>query len=394
MEKNRKNIVMLQDFFGLGYTYQENLLTENYRRLGHEVVVITSTFENVFDYTHEKYDPSKKKKIEDYHGAKIIRLPYSLNFFNKLRKHSGVYEILAEEKPDLIFAHDIHLNLKEAVEYQKKFPECKIIMDYHADYTNSAKNWISLNILHKLIRKPFFNRYKKYLHKIYSIVPGSTTFLNEVYDVPYDSIELLPLGCDYAKCNEVRQNTNISEIRNQFGIKKEDIVIITGGKINQLKRIHLAVDAVKRLNLKNVHLIVFGKGDVNDEVYYEQMKKNAEGYNVHFTGWIDSHTTYELMAASDIALFPCSQSVLWQQSIGMHLPLIAGDFGGQDMSYLNRNNNLIKVDAQDINEEYFSKILLELIQTPEKINLMKKGAEKTAKEFLDYEIIARRTLED
>lgn len=139
-------------------------------------------------------------------------------------------------------------------------------------------------------------------------------------------------------------------------------------------------------------MIVFGTADKNHEEYLKTMLQDAEGANIHFTGWADSKKIYELMAISDIALFPASQSVLWQQSIGMHLPLIAGDAGGQDMSYLNQNGNLIKIDASDINEDFIKEILLDLIQNPEKIESMKKGAEKTAKEYLDYSIIAKRTL--
>ncbi|ANF51544.1 hypothetical protein A0O34_13980 [Chryseobacterium glaciei] len=395
MKNKSKKIVMLQDFFGLDYTYQENLLTKNYTKYGHNVVVISSTFENVFDYAHNKYDSSKKQKTEEYFGAKIIRLPYSFNFLNKLRKHAGVYEILLKEKPDLIYVHDIHFNLKEAVKYKKQFPNCKIILDYHADYTNSAHNWVSLNILHKVIRKSFFNKYKKYISKIFPVVPGGADFLHEVYGVSHKEMELLPLGCDYSKSMEIMQNIDNIKQRQNLGIKENDIIIITGGKINKLKNTHVIVDAIKKNNREDVHLIVFGKEDQGSEEYFDNIKKSAENYkNIHFIGWVDNTKIYELLAISDLAVYPSSQSVLWQQSIGMHLPLIVGDFGGQDMSYLNQNNNIIKVDKENLNADYFATLLNQLIENPSEIEQMKKGAEKTAKEYLDYRIIAEKTLEN
>ena len=103
LKKHKVKIVMLQDFFGLECSYQENLLTEYYVKMGHQVVVITSTFESIFDYVNNKYNPKLSKKTEDYKGGKIIRLPYQLRFQNRFRRHKGVYNILEDEKPDLIF---------------------------------------------------------------------------------------------------------------------------------------------------------------------------------------------------------------------------------------------------------------------------------------------------
>ncbi len=228
-------IVMLQDFFGIGLQYQENLLTDHYIRQGHEVVVICSTFENVFDYIADRYNPALPKKIVEYKGAKIIRLPYSLNFMNKLRKHSGVYEIISNEKPDLIYAHDIHLNLTEASRYAKKNRNCKIIMDYHSDFSNSANHWLSLPVLHKIIRKRFLYKYLDNLARIYPVIPDSAVFLNEVYDIPHSRMDLLPLGCDYKICKETMISVNKSKLRAYFGIKENDIVIFTGGKFNPEK---------------------------------------------------------------------------------------------------------------------------------------------------------------
>ncbi|MCD9616541.1 glycosyltransferase family 4 protein [Chryseobacterium gleum] len=386
-------ILMLQDFFGIGLQYQENLLTDHYIRQGHKVVVICSTFENVFDYIADRYNPTLPKKTEEYNGAKIIRLPYSLNFMNKLRKHSGVYEIICNEKPDLIYAHDIHLNLSDASKYAKKNRNCKIIMDYHSDFSNSANHWLSVPILHKIIRKRFLYRYLNHLARIYPVVPASEVFLNKVYNVPYSRMDLLPLGCDYKICKETMNSVDKSKLRRQYGIKNNDIVIFTGGKFNPEKRTEIAVRALKKLNADNVHLIIIGEAGPDHKIYEEKLKAEAIGTNTHFTGMVNAQTSYELMAISDVALYPASQSVLWQQSIGMHLPLIAGDTGDQDMSYLNKNGNVIKISKENINENFIADILKSLIFDSNYLNTMKNGAMKTAQEYLDYDVIAKRTLE-
>lgn len=386
-------IVMLQDFFGEGLQYQENLLTDHYIRQGHEVVVICSTFENVFDYVSDNYIASRPKKEVNYNGAKIIRLPYSLNFMNKLRRHSGVFEIICREKPDLIYAHDIHLNLKEAVKYAKENRNCRIIMDYHSDFSNSANHWLSLPVLHKIIRKNILYKYLDHLARIYPVVPASEVFLNKVYDVPYSRMDLLPLGCDYRTCKETINNTDRSKLREQFGIKEKDFVIFTGGKFQPEKRTELAVKALKKIAMNNVHLIIIGEAGADHKSYEEKLKAEAAGTNTHFAGMVNAERSYELMSISDVALYPSSQSVLWQQSIGMHLPLIAGDTGDQDMSYLNKNGNVIKISKENINEDFIANILMSFISDTDYLNSMKEGAKKTAQEYLDYDVIAKRTLE-
>ncbi|WP_343659508.1 glycosyltransferase family 4 protein [Chryseobacterium sp.] len=384
-------ILMLCDAYFIDFQYQENLIAKSYIKLGYEVVVITNTNEKILDFINDIHDNSLPEKIEYDNGVKIYREPYSINILHRVRRFKNVKRILDQEKPDFLFSHDIQFNIGDLVDYKKKY-NTRIIMDYHADFSNSGKNWVSINILHKIIRKKYLYRYKKYIDKIYPVVPAGEEFLHKIYGISYDEMELLPLGCEYDECEKFRKETDIIKLREEYGISPNDIVIITGGKFHKLKRTDLAVKAVKKINQKNVHMIVFGTADKNHEEYLKTMLQDAEGANIHFTGWADSKKIYELMAISDIALFPASQSVLWQQSIGMHLPLIAGDAGGQDMSYLNQNGNLIKIDASDINEDFIKEILLDLIQNPEKIESMKKGAEKTAKEYLDYSIIAKRTL--
>ena len=77
------NILMLCDFFGVGQQYQENYLSKYYKKLGHNVVVVASTFEDIHDYYNNRYKV-KKKKNEIIDGTKIIRLSYSINFLGKI----------------------------------------------------------------------------------------------------------------------------------------------------------------------------------------------------------------------------------------------------------------------------------------------------------------------
>lgn len=384
---------MLCDFLGHDQQYQENYLSKYYKKTRHNVVIIASTFESIHDYYNNRYK-LKTKKIEEFEGAKIIRLPYSLNIMGKIKKFNGVRDLLLKEKPDMVFAHGLHLNLNDAVWYKKKINnKCRIVCDSHADFSNSGNNWISLYILNGVLRRLHLQYYKKHIDKLYAVVPEGMKFMNEIYGVSYSEMELLPLGCDYDLSEEIRNRNVIERIKEKYKIAKNDFVIFTGGKLHKSKKTDILIDSIKLMNNMNAHLLIVGSADIKDLEYESYLKNNSKGYNIDFMGWLKPIEILEVMYISDIAVFPSSQSVMWQQAIGMHLPLIVGNSGSQDATYLNKNNNVIVLTKQNINSEKISELIKELLNNPDKLLKMRLGAKKTAEEFLNYDIIARRTLE-
>lgn len=107
---------MLCDLYDETLQYQENLLGKYYVKHGHDVTVVAATFNDAFAYYADRYDKSAPAREYRDGNVKVIKLPYSLNLLNKLRRFSGVSQILTREQPDLIFIHDIHLNLSDAVQ--------------------------------------------------------------------------------------------------------------------------------------------------------------------------------------------------------------------------------------------------------------------------------------
>ncbi len=198
------------------------------------------------------------------------------------------------------------------------------------------------------------------------------------------------LGCDYEQSESIRTNFDTDSLKKKLNIPQSDYIIITGGKLNPRKKTEIVIEAVNILDRRDVHLIVFGAADIGFEEYYNNLVKIGSNAHIHFTGWLSADLFYQYMAIADIAVFPSSQSVLWQQAIGMHLPLIAGDSGWQDMSYLNFCENIIKIDKDSITPIKFAETIEELISAPEYLSRMKKGAEEAAKKYLDYKIIAKK----
>lgn len=386
-------ILMICELYDEKLEYQENLLTKYYVKNGHEVTVVTSTFDSVFDYYNDNHDNSKPARIFHDNGAKIIKLPYRYNLFNRFRAHPRLDKLIADERPDLIYVHDISPNFPEAIEYVKQHPECRMIMDYHADYSNSGKNWLSIKVLHGMMRKYLLDKARPHLRRIFPIIPSSADFLHEVYKVPLAEMEILPLGADLDVVRETRRNSEGEKLRRHYAIPEGDMVVFTGGKLAPAKRTELAIATVNRLARPNLHLVIAGEAAEADAAYRRQLADAAAGNpNIHFAGWLDKVAIYRHFDMADVALFPASQSILWLQAIGAGLPLIVGDTGHQSVQYVNLHNNIIMLNKADITTDAITDALMSVIDNPERMAQMREGAEKVADEQLNWDRLIERTL--
>ena len=91
-------IFMLCDFFNEELEYQENHLVDYYRRPGHEVIVVCSLYENVFDYYTDKKVGGPGRDYE-VNGARIVKLPYRYNILNRMRAYPKIDGLLEEFEP-------------------------------------------------------------------------------------------------------------------------------------------------------------------------------------------------------------------------------------------------------------------------------------------------------
>ena len=392
-------IFMLCDFYNESLEYQENLLVKYYRKQGHEVMVVASTFESVFDYYNDRHD--KQQAARDYldQGARILKLPYRYNVLNRLRAYPRLDRHLEDFRPDLIFVHDIMLNLPECLRYVKRHPACRMILDYHADYSNSGKNWLSLKVLHGVIRKHFLDRARPHLSRIFPIVPAGATFLHEVYGVPHSEMEVLPLGADTDLGEAVRAEGARAKLRAELGVPDEAVVVFTGGKLDPLKRTEDLIAAVRQLAPSYpVHLLIVGEAGANHRTYKASLLAAADGAtNIHFRGWQNARGVYAHLDAADLAIFPASQSILWQQAISMGLPLIVGERSAgasqlQDVSYLNLAGNIIVVDEHQPMVTQLHDHMARLIRLPAERQRMADGARRVSLDLLNWNSLTARTL--
>ena len=378
----------LAAFYIDNYGYQENILPKHHKLQGHEVEIVASTETYLNNKTLGYVEP---REYINENGIPVSRIPYTgwipHIIVKKLRIYKGLNRVLSRFKPDIIFLHDAQfLSVNQIVKYAKKHKKTKIYVDGHTDFINSARNWVSEKILHRVIYKYCAKRIEPHTIKFYGTLPLRVKFFREVYGIDPNKIELLELGADDSSF-DFSQKERIRELkRKQLQLEINDFVVVTGGKIDRRKNIHLLIRAMDYIESENIKLIIFGSPD--DDMQ-DEIKELSLNKNILFLGWLSSNEIYDILFASDLGFFPGTHSVLWEQSIGVGLPCVFKKW--QDIEHVDVGGNCDFL--KEISVEAIANKIQEIAFSEEKYLKMKGIAMEKGVERFSYSKIAKRAIQ-
>lgn len=337
--------VVLSGLIADNLSYQEDLLAKYHRKLGYDVSIITTKY--VFG-TDGEITVDKRKEYINKNDVKVIRLNniFNTDYKSKFKRFENVYETLETENPDILFVHGVQfLDIKEIVKYIKENPTVKVYVDNHADFSNSAINWLSKNILHKKIWRKTAQLIEPYTTKFYGVLPARVDFLEKMYDIQEEKLELLVMGADDEKVEFASQTKPKIQLREKYNIQQDDFLIVTGGKIDKAKRQVLnLMKAVAKLNDSRVKLIVYGS--VIPEMQ-EQVNHLAQNKYVEYIGWINNDQSYQLFSAADLVVFPGRHSVYWEQVVAMGTPMVVKYWEGTTHIDIGGNCKYLYEDTEE-----------------------------------------------
>lgn len=378
----------LAAFYIDNYSYQENMLPKYHRLMGHDVSVIASLVS--FDNNGKECLLESAGEYTSNDGYSVKRLDYKRPgklVTRTLRIYEDLYSSIDQEKPDIIFIHGCQFwDIRQVVRYVKRHKGKRIFTDNHADFINSATNWFSRNILHRLIWRYCARIIEPFTEKFYGVTPLRCDFLRKVYKIPEQKIELLVLGGDDEKIDHSKSNIIRSRIRMTYNLKEDDFVIISGGKIDINKNIHILMEAVSDIREERLKLLLFG--NINNEMkqVIENMVKSDRIINA---GWLESSEIYDYFLASDLAAFPGTHSVLWEQSVSAGLPGIFKYWEGMDHIDLGGNCRFLYSDeASEIKQ-----VILGILYAEGQYAAMRKRALEAGISTFSYREIARRAIQ-
>lgn len=375
-------------FYIDNYSYQENILPRYHKLMGHEVRIIAST--ESFDKNGCITYIDAKRYMNEY-GIEVIRLPYVSyipdKIVKKLRCYQGLWKELNAFEPELIFLHDIQfLDISVILKYAKTHA-VKIVADCHTDFANSATNWISKNILHKIIWRHCAHKIEPYTTKFYGVLPARVDFLKNIYKLPPEKCELLVMGADDELVEKAKTSGARKRIRDEYGIADDEILVVTGGKINHYRPEVLDfMEATMLLENPKIKLLVFG--NVLDE-YKERFEQLCKYDKVIFVGWLKSADTYEYFEAADLVVFPGLHSVMWEQAVAQGCACVFRDIDG--FHHVDVGGNALFV--KDVSVDGLRTALSKLFDDKNKIKKMTSIAEEKGMKVFSYADIARRSIQ-
>jgi len=317
----------LANFYIEGYGYQENILPREHKKLGHDVQILAST-ETYVENTKLGYLEPQIYINAD--GIRVTRVPYRKYLphvlMRKLRIYKGIPRILNDYKPDIIFIHDCQfVDMRHFAHYARCHPAVTIFVDCHADFFNSAKNWLSKNILHRALYRYCAKIIEPYTTKFYGVLPARCDFLHNVYNISKEKIELLPLGGEDDKIKQTMRGETRLRICNELNINDDNLIMVTGGKLDKKKNIINLIDAIERLDCHHIKFIIFGS--LSDDIK-EDVEKRVNTDHIKYVGWVNPNKIYDYLMCADLAVFPGLHSVLWEQAVACGIPCIFSDIKG------------------------------------------------------------------
>lgn len=180
------------------------------------------------------------------------------------------------------------------------------------------------------------------------------------------------------------------KIRHEYGILEGDFVVLYTGRIVAEKGVLELVKAFKKIESKNIKLLIVGSSlnAISNITEYERKVKSEINNNVIFTGFINYNDIWKIYKISDISVVPS----LWEEPAGLvvleslstGLPLIVTKSGGIP-EYCNENCAIIlEKDENLINN--ISSAILELYKNPALRNKMSAEAKLLSKKetLIDY----------
>lgn len=383
--------ICLAAFYIDRFGYQENILPKLHRQMGHDVVILASTQTYLDNNSLGYVEPSS---YVNEHGVPVHRLPYASwvpkKLQSKIRAYEGLEAHLESFKPDLIFVHDVQFWDFLVIRRYVMRQSTPVYADCHADYVNSARGLVSRYILHGLFYKQILQRVDPIIERYLPTLPTRADFLHEVYGLPLSKMELLPFGADDTATKHLDRESIRQQVRSELDIANDDIVLVTGGKLDLRKNIHTLIESFSSLKfegqLARVHLIVFGRPDTAVQAELDKLQTHPD---VHFLGWTPAGEIHRILFAGDLAIFPGTHSVLWEEAIGYGLGMIAHRWPG--VHHLDLGGNIQFID--DASPATLSSLLLDLTRDDaSRLRGMTRTAAEKGPETFSFSAIAAQAI--
>jgi N-acetyl-alpha-D-glucosaminyl L-malate synthase BshA len=371
----------LGDYYGSFIFDEVKALTKK----GFEVHVVTQhnpgiSYEEVMDniYIHrfKWLEPKKFRALVHFEGLMdIIRMiTYVISLFLNL------ILIIWKYKIQIIHAHSV-IPTGFIASLVSKIMRKPLFITAHGMDINNFEN------------QRFFNYFISHsLNSSYKSIAVSEDLANKMRLMVNDDNKIVVIK-NAVDTDRFNPNKNIN-IRQNFGIKYEDVVILFVGYLDEFKGIFELINAFNTISKdnKNVKLLMVGVGPKKKNLLKILKKRRIES-KVIFTGRIDHQKIHNYYQAADIFVLPSyteggGPPLVIMEAMACALPIIATKVGGIPEGVENGVNGFL-VSAKNVDE--LSKKLNILIKDD---NLRNKFGNNSLDKISKYSMILGKKTEN
>ena len=240
------------------------------------------------------------------------------------------------------------------------------------------------------LTKVFFKIYLKTLGKhtlnSASIITVVTPFVaNDSISKGVDpsKIKIILNGIDLKKYNPMLYHDELEE---KYGITKEDVLLLSIGRIVWIKGFEYAIDSipkVMRTIKRSIKYMVIGS--IEDQIYFTDLKQKIKRLglekNIIFTGIVDENTKLSALSRADIFLAPSIHEtfgIMSLEAMAMDKPIVASNVEGMANILDNMNTAILFTPARS---EEISDAITKLLFDPQLAKKLSNNARCEVKKY-------------
>lgn len=318
-------ILHIIDYFAPKLGYQETYLAREQVKMGHEVIVLSSSLHFPFPHYNETVKKLIGERIQKAgesieEGIRVIRLPVKFEFCTRVWMGSLVQTIQIIH-PDVIHVHSVSsiTSVRLSIAKLGDLYNIPILADDHSHRSIVENHW-SKSLFYFIYKYLFGWFVSRSLDAFVAITPETKDIVKSVMGI-HKNVEVIPLGADthqFSYSSQLR-----SKIRRKLGFTSKHVVFVYAGKVIQDKGIDTLIDAFVQLNDVRARLLIIGSGPKEFvEELHSVLKKHHVEKNVVWVPLISPHLLPQYYCGSDVGVWPKQESVSMVEAMSCELPVL------------------------------------------------------------------------
>ncbi len=380
----RLTIVVVSTFYSEGMGYSENCLPRALAALGHDVHLVTSTF-NVYGNS-----PSYAENYEAFLGPAVVRPGVSTvdgYRVHRLPSHlvrgyvrlEGLAATVRALHPDIVHALEIaSMQTYELALHQPRlgyelFCETHQHMSIVRPFLRERSGAWLQRALYRLTRTLPTSLASRRVRRVYAVAPDCAEVAERFYGVPADKIQLQSLGADTVLFHPVATDEDRAQraaLRTRLGFAPDDIVCLYSGRFSQDKNPLALAQAVERLagRIPRYRALCIGDG--------AQRAAIAGCRHARIVPFMRHAELAAHYRAADIAVWPTQESMSMLDAAATGIPLVVSDRIGEPERVQGNGRTYVQGDVDSLAAALWS-----LADAGERARLGAVGREKMTAGF-------------